>query len=186
MSINKLSRPRTSTSEGPTPFDSASQRRVSRESGSSIDGVSMFSTPASSAAGSNASASTASTNTPSPFDSSSEPSTAITTPAAEDRNKMERGDQKQKIPSPVISQQRPEPSLPVPMLRSRGKGCIHMKMMIETTDTASGERSSKPTEKQMEGPTTAQTDLPFVKDMTPDEISKYSTEELMKMIIERE
>ena len=45
--------------------------------------------------------------------------------------------------------------------------------------------AAKSAQKQAESQASSRPDLPFVKSMTQEELEKYSTEELMKMIIER-
>ena len=45
---------------------------------------------------------------------------------------------------------------------------------------------SKSAKKQTESQPTSHPDLPFVNSMTQQELERYSTEELMRMIIERQ
>lgn len=127
MAKDKRQLPVASSSDDPSPFDSASQYRVSRDSDS---GSSMFSSPAPSAieAGSSPvitrlSISTASDDVPSPFDSSSEPSTGITTPSSEGQGKLGLGN-----PSSMLQQEIETP--PSPPTSGPLDGCAHRETMI--------------------------------------------------------
>lgn len=126
-----LQRPEASSSDGPSPFDSASQRRPSRDSECSISGISMFSSPALSTVVSNVSASSSSTDTASPFEWSSEPSTGITTPSVKGERKVEGRTRPQlrRLPT-LVSQQQTEPPLPELTTESSQEGCTHPEMTI--------------------------------------------------------
>lgn len=126
-----LQRPEASSSDGPSPFDSASQRRPSRDSECSISGISMFSSRAPSIVVSDVSASTNSTGTASPFESSSEPSTGITTPSVKGEGKVEGRTRPQlrRLPT-LVSQQQTEPPVPEPTPGSSQEGCTHPEMTI--------------------------------------------------------
>ena len=47
-------------------------------------------------------------------------------------------------------------------------------------------KASKPARQQTESQASSRSDLPFIKNMTREEIERYSTVELMELIIERE
>lgn len=126
-----LSRPIESSSDDPGPLDSASQHRPSRDSEWSVSGISMFASPAPSIVVSDVSASTTSTSSASPFGSSSEPSTGITTPSVKGEGKVERRGRPQlrRLPT-LVSKQQTEPPLPGPTSGSSQEGCKHPKMLI--------------------------------------------------------
>lgn len=126
----KLSGRLSPISDDPSPFDSASQRRVSRDSDTSTSTISMLCSSAPSGvdatppgAISHFSASTASTSSPFPFDSSSEPSTGITTPSADDPTKAKLGS-----PSSMPQQNTDAPP-PIPGTGPR-EGCTHREMVF--------------------------------------------------------